>query len=158
MVLAMSDTPVICSKVVTGLVVATGLNVAVTFTELVPAGTRQLVVPVQVPPLQPAKVLPVAGTAPRATLLVDGKLTEALLQLVPQLIPLGLLATVPRPIPDFAKVTKREGVVAKLAVTLRATSIVTEQVLVVPVQWPLQPVNALPLEATAVRVMAVLAV
>ena len=128
------DRPVFCSKVTTALVLVTGLNVAVTLTELVPAGTRQLVVPLQVPPLQPAKVLPVAGTAPRATLLVEGKLTEALPQLVPQLMPLGLLAMVPRPVPDFAKVTKREAVVAKLAVTLRAASIVTEQVLVAPVQ------------------------
>ena len=54
------------------------------------------------------------------------------------------LVTLPVPAPDLVSVTRR-GVAAavKLAVTLRALSMLTVQLLV-PVQAPLQPVNVLP--------------
>ena len=51
--------------------------------------------PVQAPP-QPAKVEPVVGVAVRVTLAPLAKLAT---QAAPQLMPAGLLATVPRPTP-----------------------------------------------------------
>ena len=55
-------------------------------------------VPVQPPPLQPAKTDPEEGIAVSVTLVPPENDRE---QVVPQLIPLGLLVTVPLPLPFF---------------------------------------------------------
>src|SRR2546425_11740468 len=62
---------------------------------------EQLPVPVQAP-LQPAKVDPEAGVAVRVTIV---PLLKFALQVAGQLIPAGLLVTVPLPVP--ARVTDR---------------------------------------------------
>jgi len=74
------------------------LNVAVTDV-LALTVTRHEAVPVQAPD-QPAKVDPAAATAVSVTTV---PLANPALHLVPQLIPLGLLVTVPPPVP--ARVT-----------------------------------------------------
>jgi hypothetical protein len=74
------------------------LNVAVTVTLLL-IWTVQEPVPVQQqppPPLHPANTNPEAGTAVSATLVPPENDRE---QVVPQLMPLGLLVTVPPPVP-----------------------------------------------------------
>ena len=124
---------------------------AVTVAVLVPASIVQLLVPLQAPP-QPAKVLPLEAVAVSVTALVLGKLTDALRQYAVQLKPLGLLVTLPVPAPDLVSVTRRVVAAAvKLAVTLRALSMLTVQLLV-PVQAPLQPVKLLPDVGCAVKV------
>lgn len=55
-----------------------------------------------VQPLQPAKVDPVAGAAVSVIVV---PLANTALQAVPQLIPTGLLATVPEPAPDLETVS-----------------------------------------------------
>ena len=125
---------------------------AVTLTLLVPAGMVQLLVPVQAP-LQPANVLPLAAWAVRVTALVLAKLAEAPEQPCAQLKPLGLLVTLPVPVPLFVRVTMRfEAVKLKVAVTLRAALIVTVQLLLAPMQAPLHPVKLLPDAAWAFKV------
>jgi hypothetical protein len=77
------------------------LCVKVAVTVVSPVNWRvQLPVPEQPPPIQPAKVEPTAGTAVRSTGMVESK---AATQVVPQLIPEGVLVTVPLPVP--ARVT-----------------------------------------------------
>jgi hypothetical protein len=71
------------------------LNVALTVMLLL-IGTLQELVPVQPPPLQPAKTDPEPGTALRVTVVPPEKDRE---QVVPQLMPIGLLVTVPLPVP-----------------------------------------------------------
>jgi hypothetical protein len=72
---------------------------------------------------------------------------------VPQLIPAGLLVTVPLPLPDLAAVSVKAG--WNVAVTARAWLMVTWHV-PVPVQpSPLQPVKAEPAPAAAVSVTSV---
>ena len=58
--------------------------------------TVQVPVPEQPSPDQPVKVEPEAGLAVRATDVPELKLAE---QVEPQLMPLGLLVTVPEPVP-----------------------------------------------------------
>ena len=58
-------------------------------------------VPLQPPPLQPVNVEPPVGAAVRATVL---PLAKSAAQTVPQEIPLGLLVTVPVPVPDLLTV------------------------------------------------------
>ena len=55
-------------------------------------------VPLQPPPLQPVNVEPPVGAAVRATVLPFGK-SET--QVAPHEMPLGLLVTVPVPVPDL---------------------------------------------------------
>ena len=55
------------------------LNMAMTLAASVPALMLQLPVPLQAP-LQPAKLLPVAGVAVKTMLLLEAKLYEALVQ------------------------------------------------------------------------------
>lgn len=131
------------------------LKIAPTLIELVPATTVQLPTPVQAP-LQPAKVLPVAGVAEIVTLLVDEKLAEATPQEVPQLIPIGLLLSVPAPVPALVTVISRvAGTDAKLAVTDLAAVIPTVQVLVDPEQAPPQLAKVLPEVGVAVKITLV---
>jgi len=112
--------------------------------------TEQVPVPVQAP-LQPAKVELDAGVAVKVTEVPLVKVAE---QVVGQLIPDGLLATVPVPVP--ALVTARvKACVLNVAVTDLAAFIVTVQVPVPEHPPPLQPANTEPLAALAVRVTEV---
>jgi hypothetical protein len=77
-----------------------GLKVAVTDSAAVTV-TLQVVVPVHAP-LQPAKVLFVPGISLSVTWVFCRKLAE---HVVGQLIPAGLLVTVPVPVPASVTVT-----------------------------------------------------
>jgi len=70
-------------------------------------------VPLHPPPLQPAKTDPAEGVAVSVTELPVG---NGALHVVPQLMPAGLLATVPVPPPAFVTV-RVEGTAANVAVT-----------------------------------------
>src|SRR5437667_10121382 len=98
--------------------------------------TVQAAVPVQPPPLQPVKAELAPGLAVRVTAVPLAKLAE---QVATQLIPAGLLVTVPDPVPASVTVSAKVG--AKVAVTAVAAETVTVQA-AVPVQPPpLQPVT-----------------
>lgn len=73
------------------------LNIAVT--DVLPdrVTVHVALVPVQPPPVQPLNIDPVAAAAVSVTALPVGK---AAVQVVPQLIPVGELVTVPDPLPD----------------------------------------------------------
>ena len=77
----------------------TGLNVAVT-EELADNVTLQAAAPLHAPD-QPAKVEPELGAALSDTAVPLAKLA---LHVDPQLMPAGLLVTVPAPAPEFATV------------------------------------------------------
>jgi hypothetical protein len=64
--------------------------------------TTQVLTPVQAP-LHPAKPLPAIGTAVRVTL---ARLRKLALHVVPQLIPAGLLVTVPVPVPVLVMLSR----------------------------------------------------
>ena len=110
--------------------------------------TAHAPVPVQPPPLQPAKVEPVAGLAVRDTLLPAGKDAA---QLAPHAIPAGALVTVPAPAPVLLTVNAT-GCGAKVAVTVVAALNVTTQAPVPEQAPPPHPVNVEPAAAAAVRV------
>ncbi len=78
--------------------------------------TVQVPVPVQAP-LQPAKVEPLAAAALRVT---EAPALNAAEQVAPQLMPVGLLVTVPLPLPALLTVRLKVevGAVLKVAVTL----------------------------------------
>ena len=108
-------------------------------------------VPEQAPP-QPENVFPVAGVAVRVTLESCGNVPVQ----VPleQLTPVGLLVTVPLPVPPMVTFKELEGggLVAKAALTEadeveRAT---THEL--VPEQAPAQPEKVFPVAGVAVRV------
>jgi len=63
--------------------------------------TTQLALPLQAP-LQPVKLLPASGVAVRLT---EVPLLKLALQVAPQLMPAGLLVTLPAPAPDLATVS-----------------------------------------------------
>ncbi len=114
--------------------------------------TAHAPVPVQAPP-QFANVDPAAGVAVRVTAVPGVTDCE---QVAPQLMPAGLLVTVPDPVPIF--VTESiTGVALKVAVTETSAFNVTEHV-PVPAQAPLQPANVEPAAGAAVMVTAVPAV
>ena len=71
------------------------MKVAVTFCAAVIV-TVQVPVPLHPPPLQPVKVEPPEGVAVSVTLV---PLVKLALHVLPQLIPAGLLVTVPLPVP-----------------------------------------------------------
>jgi hypothetical protein len=80
-------------------------------------------------------------------------LANVALQVPGQLMPLGLLVTVPDPL--GVMVTWRVGTAVKVAFTAAAAVITTEQVLV-PLHAPLQPENVEPLPGEAESVTVVL--
>ena len=115
--------------------------------------TVQVPVPEQPAPLQPTKKDPLFAVAVSVTAVSLAKPDE---QIEPQLIPLGELVTVPEPAPDLTTVKVYEvGLIAKVAVTDLAASMVTEQE-PEPEHAPPQLEKVEPIEATAVRVMEVL--
>src|SRR5436309_2609295 len=109
--------------------------------------TTQIPVPLHPAPLQPLNTDPLAGVAVSVT---DVPLANDALQVAPQLIPTGLLVTVPPPLPVL--VTVRVYNCVKLAFTACAALIVTTQVPVPLHPAPLQPVNTEPLTGAAVKV------
>jgi len=115
--------------------------------------TVQVPVPEQPPPLQPLKVEPAAGVAVSVTTVPLAKPAE---QVALQLIPAGLLVTVPVPVPAGVTVSTRAGVkvTVKVAVAVLPTAFLAVTVstfvpiwraiplavqLVVPLAVPLPP-------------------
>jgi hypothetical protein len=123
-------------------------NVAVTELAALNA-TLQLVVPVH-PPDHPAKVLPVAGASLSVTSVFGAKVAvQPVVEEFEQLIPAGLLVTVPVPAPAVATVSPKPAL--KLAPTVVAAVMVTLQLLV-PEQPPLHPSKKKLLLGVAVNV------
>jgi hypothetical protein len=106
----------------------------------------QVPVPLQAP-LHPAKVEPDPGTAVKTT---AAPLVKFALQVLGQVMPLGLLLTEPVPVPARVTVSGNVTVELKVAVTALAALMVTEQV-PVPLQAPLHPAKVEPEPATAVK-------
>ena len=102
-------------------------------------------VPLQPPPLQPVNVEPPVGAAVRVTVVPIGKFVA---QTVPQEIPLGLLVTVPVPVPDLLTVNWCVGTVLNVADTL-ALPVTVQAAL--PVQSPPQLTNDEPAAAAAFK-------
>jgi hypothetical protein len=126
------------------------LNVAVTVVSALRVIT-QVPVPPHPPPLQPANDDPLAAVPARVTVAPTENAAE---QAVPQLMPVGMLVTVPVPPPAFT-IVNTAVVRVKVAVTFCEEVSDTVQV-PVPVQpLPLQPANVEPLAAVAVKVTLV---
>src|SRR2546422_852650 len=109
--------------------------------------TTQIPVPLHPAPLQPLNTDPLAGTADNVT---DVPMTNDALHVAPQIIPAGLLVTVPPPLPVL--VTVRVYNCVKLAFTACAAFIVTKQLPVPLHPAPLQPLNTDPPAGVAVSV------
>src|SRR3989449_3637914 len=101
--------------------------------------TGQAPGPEQPPPLQPLKVEPAAGAAVSVTAVPPAKLAA---QVAPQVMPAGLLVTVPAPVPALETVSVKVGV--KVAVTVVAAEIVAAQAPVPEQPPPLQPLKIEP--------------
>ena len=125
------------------------LNVAVTLRAAV-IDNAQVDVPEHAP-LHPANVEPDAAAALSVTEVPDAKLA---VQLLPQLMPVGLEVTVPVPVPARVTASAKLDELLNVAVTARAAVIDTAQV-PVPVQAPLQPAKLDPVAALAVSVTTV---
>lgn len=137
------------------LTVRTGLvtgKVNVAVTDMFPLRvTEQVVVPAHAPD-HPANVEPAAGVAVSVTAVPLAKLA---LHVVPQLMPVGELVTVPAPVP--ARVTFSTGSAAttlKVAVTVVVVFMLKTHALV-PLQPPDHPAKVEPSAGLAVRVMLV---
>ncbi len=115
------------------------LKVAVTVVAAEIVAT-QVPVPVHPPPLQPVKIEPAAGAAASVTAVPVVKLAE---QVTPQVIPAGVLVTVPMPVPALETV-RTKVCDAKVAVTVVAAETVTTHVPVPEQPPPLQPVKVEP--------------
>jgi len=111
--------------------------------------TVQVPVPEQ-PPLQPVKIDPAAGAAVSVTPVPLAKLAA---QVAPQVMPAGLLVTVPAPAPALETVSVKVGV--KVAVTVVAAEIVTTHDPVPEHPPPFQPLKVEPAAGVAVSVTAV---
>ena len=125
-------------------------KVAVTDWAWVIETVQVVAVPVQAP-LQPVKLQPVAG--------VSVKTTEVSVLKIPvvepgaaNVMPAGVELTPPEP----TWVTLKVSVIAKVAATVRAWVIETVQVVAVPVQAPLQPINVQPASGLSVKTTEVL--
>ena len=110
--------------------------------------TLQAPVPLHAPP-QPAKVEPEPGLAVNVTGVPMGKLAP---QVVPQLIPAGVLVTVPTPVPGRVTVNIGDALCTKEAETDVLLFTVTLQVTARPLQAPPQPAKRELAAGTAVRV------
>ena len=102
-------------------------------------------VPLQPPPLQPVNVEPPVEAAVRVTVLPLGKFAA---QVAPQEMPLGLLVTVPVPVPDLLAANWCVGTVLNIADTL-ALSVTVQAPL--PEQAPPQLTNDEPAAAAAFK-------
>ena len=122
------------------------LNVAVTLRAAVIASVQPPVP--EHPPLQPANVEPLAAVAPNVT---EAPLAKLAVQVLPQLMPVGLEVTVPVPVPARVTASAKVDEPLNVAVTARAAVIETVQV-PVPEHAPLHAANVEPLAATAVSV------
>jgi hypothetical protein len=132
---------------------AFALNVAVTCSLELSVTVHVVLVPLQPPPDQPSKDELAAGVSVSVTWVPTLKLA---LHVGAQLIPAGLLETVPTPVP--AKRTFKTGgawALSKVAVTCSLALSFTVQVASVPVQPPAHPTKVEPSAAAAVRVTAV---
>ena len=89
-------------------------------------------------PDQPVNTLVDVGVAVRVTDIPDA---NGALQVVPQLMPVGLDVTVPEPVPDRVTASMKRG--WNVALTDWSADIDTVQVALVPVQAPDQPVKTL---------------
>jgi hypothetical protein len=128
------------------------LNVAVTASAALIV-TEQPPVPVQPAPLHPANVDPSAATAVSATTASLAKFAE---HAVGQLIPAGLLVTVPVPVPASDTVSANVFVLAvKFAVTAPFAVIVKVQVLVPSHSGPPHPAKVELAFGVAVKVIVV---
>jgi hypothetical protein len=118
---------------------------------LVAMTVMQAPVPVHPPPLQPAKFDPVDAVAVSVTELFVGN--EAL-QVSPQSMPVGLLVTVPVPVPDLFSVSVAVWavVVLKVATTVWLAVMTAVHVSVPVHPPPLQPAKADSADAVAVSV------
>src|SRR5207249_5008559 len=125
------------------------VNVAVTVVAALRV-TVQAPGPEQPPPLQPLKVEPAAGAAVSVTAVPLVKLAA---QVAPQVMPAGLLVTVPAPVPALETVSVKVGV--KVAVTVVAAETVTTHDPVPEQPPPLQPLKVAPTAGVAVSVTAV---
>jgi len=113
--------------------------------------TVQPAIPEQPPPLQPTNSEPPFGDAVRATTVPLTKLAE---QIAPQLMPPGLLVTVPVPAPAGETVSTKIGCVKVAVTAVAAVSVTTQSP--VPVQPPpLQPVKTESTLGVAVNVTTV---
>ncbi len=107
--------------------------------------------PVQAPD-HPANCEPAAALAVSVTVVVSRKVA---LQVLPQLMPLGVLVTDPVPDPSLVTVSVlMTGTTSNCALTLRAWSMMTVQLLD-PWQAPDHPTNCEPVAALAVSVTEV---
>src|SRR2546427_4395566 len=113
------------------------VNVAVTVVAALRV-TVQARGPEQPPPLQPLKVEPAAGPAVSVTAVPLVKLAA---QVAPQVMPAGLLVTVPAPVPALEKVSVKVG--GKVAVTGVAAETVTTHA-PLPEQPPPPPAQEAP--------------
>ena len=104
-------------------------------------------------PVQPVNVDPVAAAALSVTTVPCAKSCASLAHAVPQLIPAGLLVTVPDPSPPFETVSVRSS--SNVAVTFRACDIVTSHVVPVGAGQLVHPVNDEPALAWAANVTTV---
>ena len=126
------------------------MNVA--FTDFAPViETTQAPVPVH-PPDQPENLYPLPGVGVSVTFVF---LKNENLQVDPQLIPAGLLVSVP--VPDFVTVRLYLGSCVKVADTLLTAFIATTHE-PVPEHAPPQPLNCQPESGVAVKVTLVLLV
>jgi hypothetical protein len=96
-------------------------------------------------PVQPLKIDPAAGVAVKATTAPE---ENAALHVAPQLIPAGLLVTVPLPLPALLIVSVKVGV--NVAMQLTATDMITLPSL--QSASPVQPAKADPADGDAVSV------
>ena len=123
----------------------TKVGVTVVFAEMV---TLQ-VTPLHPPPDHPAKVEPAAAVAVKVIGVPVWKLA---VQVAPQLMPDGLLVTVPEPLPAGVTDSMKLGITVKVAVTVVLPVIVTVHSAVPLHPSPLHPVKVEPEAALAVNV------